>query len=437
MRDISLYIMLLTLAVMAWREPWIGLLGLAVLNIVHPQGSGNGEAGALPVYSILLGITLISAAYAWLRKRLAPVLFWDWRFLVLLMLLGQFTMTTWLGINPWAAWPKLANVGKMFIPLILLTLLIDSREKLRLVLVVVAGSVALVAVKGGFWALITGFRDRVYGAPGSEMAGNNEFAIAVTMAIPLLVLWRDEVTDRALRAALVVTIVLCFGAALSSWSRGAFLSLGAMSLLLIWHYRRKGAPLVFLVVGLVAIGLLFPEGWIARMSGMGQYQSDQSAMGRLEVWQSGWNYLLAHPWLGGGFESWIYISLPKGSRDWHNAYIKMGVEHGFPGLLLWAALLAGTFVSLTRMIRLGKLWRLDWVRRWAAMLRASLMAYAVGAVFLGIAYWELLYWLLTASILATRFALLEQRDLLKAQHDKAQRFGQRSHTVSPLGEQAA
>jgi putative inorganic carbon (HCO3(-)) transporter len=436
MHDVTAYIMLLALAVMAWREPWMGLLGLAMLNVVHPQGAGNGEAAALPAYSILLGITLVSATYAWLRKRLEPVLFWDWRLLVLFLLVGQFALTTWLGVNPWAAWAKLASVGKMFIPLVLMTVLIDSREKLRLLLMVMAGSVALVAVKGGYWALITGFRDRVYGAPGSEMAGNNEFAIAVTMAIPLLFLWRDEANDRALRAILVAAIVLCFGAALSSWSRGGFLSLSAMSLLLIWHYRRKRAPLVLLILGLAAIALLFPEGWIARMTGMGQYQTDESAVGRLEVWQNGWKYMLAHPWLGGGFESWIFVSLREGMRDWHNAYIKMGVEHGFPGLLLWLALLAGTYVSLTRMITRAKLWRLDWAQRWAAMLRASLVAYGVGAVFLGIAYWELLYWLLMASALATRFAVREQRSLLGAQRDKGQGFDQRRHMALALGEQA-
>ncbi|HYP69189.1 MAG TPA: putative O-glycosylation ligase, exosortase A system-associated [Thiobacillaceae bacterium] len=422
MQDISSLIMLLAMAGMTWREPWMGLLGLGVLNIVHPQGVGDGQGG-IPAYSILLGITLVSAFYAWSRKRLELELFWDWRFAVLLMLLGQFAITTWSGMNPWAAWPKLADVGKMFVPLMLMIVLIDNSEKLRLLLIVIAGSVALVAVKGGFWAFITGFQDRVYGAPGSEMAGNNEFAIAVAMTIPLLLLWRDEISDRALRAVLAVAIVLCFGSALSSWSRGAFLSLGAMSLLLIWHYRRKTAPLIILVTGLVAIGLLFPEGWLERMTGMGHYQADESAMGRLEVWQSGWNYLLAHPWLGGGFESWIYVSLPNGSRDWHSAYIKMGAEHGFPGLLLWGALLAGTILSLTRMGRLGKRWRLDWVQRWAAMLRASLMAYAVGAIFLGIAYWELFYWLLVASVLATRFAIQEQRWLLRAQCDKGKGFG--------------
>ncbi len=423
MSDISSLIMLIAMAAMTLREPWMGLLGLSVLNIIHPQGAGNGEGG-IPAYSILLGITLVSSFYAWSRKRVEPSLFWDWRFAVLLMLLGQFTLTTWSGINPWAAWPKLANVGKMFVPLMLMPVLIDSKEKLRLLLVVIAGSVALVAVKGGFWALITGFQDRVYGAPGSEMAGNNEFAIAVTMTIPLLFLWREEASDRTLRAVLAMATVLCFGAALSSWSRGALLSLGAMSLLLIWHYRRKSAPLIILIAGLVAIGLLFPEGWFARMTGMGHYQSDESAMARLEVWQSGWNYLLTHPWLGGGFESWIYVSLPKGSRDWHNAYIKMGVEHGFPGLLLWGALLAGTILSLTRMGWLGKRWHLDWVQAWAAMLRASLIAYAVGAIFLGITYWELSYWLLMASLLARHFAIREQRDLLKARRDKGRGFGQ-------------
>jgi O-antigen ligase len=208
-----------------------------------------------------------------------------------------------------------------------------------------------------------------------------------------------------------------------------------MSLLLIWHYRHKRTPLIFLVVGVVAIALLFPEGWIARMAGIGQYHADGSAKGRLEVWQSGWNYMLSHPWLGGGFESWIYVSLPEGSRDWHNAYIKMGVEHGFPGLLLWVALLTGSFISLTRMVWLGKLWRLDWVRRWAAMLRASLTAYAVGAVFLGIAYWELLYWLLMASVLLKRFAIREHQNLLGAQRTKARSLGQRNRTELTLGEQ--
>ena len=421
MRDASLYIMLLALAGIAMYQPWMGLLGLAVLNIVHPQGGRSAEAGVLPAYSILLGVTLISTLLARLRGRLEFALLWDWRFAVLILLLLQFCITTLFGINPWAAWPRLLEVGKMFVPLVLMALLIDSREKLRVLLLVIAGSIALVAVKGGFWALITGFRDRVYGAPGSEMAGNNEFAIAVSMAIPLLLLWREEISDRRLRAALFLVTVLCFGAALSSWSRGAFLSLGAMSLLLIWQHRRKNAPLILSVVAIVAVGTMFPEGWLARMTGMGQYQTDESAMGRLEVWRSGWNYLLVHPWLGGGFDSWIYVSLPKGSRDWHNAYIKMGVEHGFPGLLLWGMLLAGTFLDLTRMGGSGKRRRSDWVQRWAAMLRASLTAYAAGAMFLGIVYWELFYWLLMACILTTHFRRQDHRSVRTAQRGEGPR----------------
>jgi len=88
-------------------------------------------------------------------------------------------------------------------------------------------------------------------------------------------------------------------------------------------------------------------------------------------------------------------------------------EHGFVGLGLWLALLYGTLLSLTRLPRLTRnLPGMEWVANYSYMLRASLVAYAVGSLFLGITYWDLMYHLVFISVLVKKLALedLAQRD---------------------------
>ena len=63
----------------------------------------------------------------------------------------------------------------------------------------IAASFALVTIKGGYWAVMTGFADRVYGPPNSQYYDNNLFAIAVIMNIPLLVLWLRETRTKPMR----------------------------------------------------------------------------------------------------------------------------------------------------------------------------------------------------------------------------------------------
>jgi hypothetical protein len=86
----------------------------------------------------------------------------------------------------------------------------------------------------------------------------------------------------------------------------------------------------------------------------------------------------------------------------------MVAEHGFVGLFLWLSLLFGTMLSLTRLPRLAKgIPEMAWVTNYATMLRASLAAYAAGALFLGITYWDLLYHLVFIAVLVKKFALAE------------------------------
>jgi len=411
-RDLAILLILCGLAALAWWRPWLGVLGLAVLATMHPQGYASGFMASFPVYMTLFVVVAIAAAREFWRQRTLPPLFFDWRLLLILLLWGQFVLSTTQALNPWAAWPKMWEVAKLLPPLALTLLLIDSREKLRILNLTMALAVSAVVLKGGYWAVINGFQDRVYGPPGSQYGDNNEFAVATAMIIPLLVLWYREVEHRGVRLFLVLLIALSFAAALSSWSRGGLLSLAVVALLLVWHSRRKwlALPLLGLFAALMFVSL--PEEWFARMAALGAGQLDASAENRIEVWRLGWAHALERPWFGGGFQGWVYLSLPTGAPlDWHSAYIEIAAEHGLLGLGLWLLLLFGSMAALTRLIWRAQRWKLPWLGPHAAMLRASLAAYVVGSAFLGIAYWELLYLFVISAILLQRFAYQSRQRL--------------------------
>jgi putative inorganic carbon (HCO3(-)) transporter len=411
MRDLSILVMLLTLAWLAWRKPWTGVVGLALLGAMHPQSYGGEWAMRLPVYKVLFVVTCLAAALEFRRLRQWPTLRFDWRLVVLGLLFADFVLSTWYAMLPDTARGRLFEVSMLLPPILLALILLDTRDKLFAAVVATAAGVALVALKGGWWAIITGFSDRVYGPQSSQIGGNNEFAVALAMIIPLLVFWRRQVADRILRAVLAIAIGLCYVAALTSWSRGGLLALVAMSVLLVWHSRHKTLALLLFAAGVVLVLGVMSEKWQARMETIASYQSDQSFQGRLDSWKKGLAYVERDPWTGSGFDGWRVLTAVErkadriSERDWHSAYVEMLAEHGVPGFALWILLLAGTLVELTRMVACGRRTGDPWLADCGAMLRAALVAYLVGALTLGIATWELLFQLLAYALVAKVHAM--------------------------------
>jgi probable O-glycosylation ligase (exosortase A-associated) len=135
------------------------------------------------------------------------------------------------------------------------------------------------------------------------------------------------------------------------------------------------------------------------------YQEDQSAQGRINAWHFAFN-LARDRLFGGGFRTFtpdlfaVYAPNPSDIHDAHSIYFEVMAEQGFPGLLIFLAILFG---SLWRMERLRKWFRKDPERRWirdlAEMLQYCLVAYMLGGAFLGLAYFDLFYYLVISAIL--------------------------------------
>jgi len=146
----------------------------------------------------------------------------------------------------------------------------------------------------------------------------------------------------------------------------------------------------------------FPETWLARMHDVVAYGQDASAQGRLDVWRVGIRHALAFPMTGVGLDGWHYAVV---TMDWHNSYVEMMAEHGFIAFGLWCLLLFGSIISLMRLARVGtRSPDLAWLRNYSQMLGASLIAYAIGSMFLGISYWDILYHIVVIAVLLSEIA---------------------------------
>lgn len=404
MRDYALLLIFVALGAAAWWRSWVGVLVLAVLGFFHPQGYAVGFMREFPIYQVMFFVVLASLAKE-IVVGYRPRAYFDWRFVALALLWAWFVVTTANSINPWAAWPKLWAVAKILPPVVLVALLIDSRQKLFYLLFTIALSIALVTVKGGYWAIMTGFHDRVYGPPGSQYGDNNEFAVAMVMSIPLLILVWREARSAGMKLAVLVVLALSYAAIISTWSRGGLLGLAVVTALIALQSRRSLAIVAYVLVVATIVASMLPEAWFARMETMLAFQDEGSAQSRLGAWRLGLELVKDRPVFGGGFQGWIYATLPMGgSMDWHSAYIEILSEHGIVGGVLWGLLLVGTIGSLFWSGALRAPATMHWVGDYAMAIRTALLGFLVGAAFLGIAYWELIYWLVAASAVLVRLA---------------------------------
>jgi probable O-glycosylation ligase (exosortase A-associated) len=223
----------------------------------------------------------------------------------------------------------------------------------------------------------------------------------------------------------MAAIPLIMAAALSSWSRGALMTLGVTVVVLMWHSKRKYLAIPLLAIGVVLATGQLPEEWFGRMHTIETYEEDSSAQSRLTTWSDGYRYALAHPLLGAGFEGWKYVTI----SDWHSSYIEIMAEHGFIAFFLWLSLLFGTMISLTRLpVLTRKFPEMAWVKDYCYMLRASLIAYSVGTIFLGLSYWDIFYHIVFISVLVKKFAMKELAERKDSEKKKNSGYLGQSYT---------
>lgn len=350
----------------------------------------------------LVGATTIVAYLIHRESKRLPMYFAT---VVWLLFVVWANITTVFALNDAIAmeeWERFIKIQLMaFLTLAMLT----SAKRIDLLVWVIVLSIGFYGVKGGLFTLRTGGNHLLWGPPGSFIRGNNEIAFAILVTLPLIRYLQLHNSNRAMRNALGICLLLCMIAVLGSYSRGAFLTIIAILAFLCIKSRRRW--LFGGVAVLVAIaGIAFmPADWGARMETIQDYDEDASAMGRINAWQFAINLANDRPLLGGGFRTFtpdlftIYAPDPRSFHDAHSIYFEILAEHGYVGFTLFIMLGFAIWRCNSTVIAHARE-NLDIQPRGdlAAMLQVSLVGYGVGGAFLGLAYFDLLYHLVAISI---------------------------------------
>lgn len=394
MRDLLIVGMVLAGSLAALKRPWIGVMVWTWLSIMNPHRYSWGFAFNAPLAAISVASIVIGLLFT--RERESP--FKGGAATVLALFMFWITLSWLFGFDPagdYEQWTKVMKIMGMI--LVALALLYSKRHIFALAWVC-AISLGLLGAKGGVFTLMTGGSNHVYGPPGSFIADNNAFALALVMTIPLLRFLHLQVSGSKLRLLLLVMMGLLAAAALGSQSRGGLLGIVAMALFLWWRggNRAVGGILILLVgIGLAAF---MPDQWGARMGTIESYNEDQSALGRLAAWSVGWGVALHH-FFGVGFNAarpelfMLYSSYPNvGTPVAHSIYFQVLGHHGFVGLALFLLLWLITWRTAAAIRReAAEVPQARWCVDLANMCQVSLVGYAVGGAFLNLAYFDLPY----------------------------------------------
>ncbi len=408
LRDVVLLAVLVGLVPVSLARPWIGVLAWSWIAYMAPHKLSWGFGQSLPVAMLIGGATLAGLLFTKDRKPIP----WVTGTVLLLLFSIHITFTTMVGYVPELSWGKwnwvIKSLGITFITM----KLFQDRTRLRWLYMVMALSLGFYGLKGSIWVLRTGGDNRVWGPDGTFFGDNNTLGLALCMALPLLLYLSREEPRRWLKWILRATFAGSCIAILFTYSRGAFLGLAVVMAVLIWRSPwRLRFGMVVLVVALIGAPLVPAHLW-ERIQSISQQEEvetrDTSAAGRLEAWQTAWNIALVRPVTGGGFRvlwnSDVWLNYHEGSflavRDAHSLYFEVLSEHGFLGLALYLAVVVNTLLTLGRVCRR---WRAHaehgYLSRYAEMIQLALYPYLVAGAFLGVAYFDLYFHLVSTSIL--------------------------------------
>jgi len=410
MRDIFVTVVIFGALPFALARPHIGVLLWTWVSFMNPHRLCWGFALDFPFAMIIAIVTLVSILISREPKKIP----WTRETVILLIFVLWMLITTIFSVYPFLAWPQLEKVVKIQLMVYVTMMVMQSKERLNLLVWVMALSLAFYGVKGGIFTILTGGVYRVRGPDDTFIGGNNEIGLALIMTIPLLRYLQMIATRLWVRHAITAAILLCALAAIGTLSRGAMLGMAAMGVFFWLKSRGKLFTGLVTAVAAALILMIMPQQWYDRMATIENYQQDASAEGRINAWKMAFNLARDRP-LGGGFNSFqpgmfaAYAPDPQNVHDSHSIYFEVLGEHGFFGLALF--LLLGLMVWRTSSWIIKRA-RGDPENRWAAdlaaMVQVSLVGYASAGAFLGLANFDLYYTLIAVVVLCKTVLVARQ-----------------------------
>ena len=407
MRDFIILAIILGSVPFCFQRPFFGVLMWTWIAYFSPHRyAWSSTVYYFPVAMVVAIPTLLGMLFA--RKmnrniltRESGLILADWLWMgVTLVVAAQVPLFAGHisdGIN------TLLQITKILVMTFVTMLLVNSKSRLRQLVLVMAFSLGMRAVWVSIFGIQTGGEFRVYGPHDTFLADNNDFALGLNMMLPLLYFMISGEKKKWIRYGLWLSFLGSIFSVILTYSRGGLLGLGVVLLMIAFMSRYRIVALAG-IAAVVFMTLSFaPQQWTDRMDKAAHGDIDSSAEQRLIGWRTGWNMVMDYPITGGGLDAYPDVvvfrhyqpeEMPGGraSEGPHSIYFQVLGEQGFVGLALFVALLASCILSLHQLRRQAKrISRSHWIIPYTRMFEVSLAAFMVSGAFLGRAYFDLWY----------------------------------------------
>jgi putative inorganic carbon (hco3(-)) transporter len=429
MRDFLVLAIILGAAPVCLFNPYFGVLMWYWVTYFNPHRFTWGIAYDFPVAAVIAGPTLVGTLFAKKSIRSLAV-----RETVLLLLLWAWYSFTYIhaqsvplfaGNMPDADY-EIGHISKILLFTVVMILLVNTKERLRGVVLVTAGSLGLLAVKGALFGLRTSGESRVWGPPDSFLSDNNAFGLALNMCLPLLFFLAAQEKRKWLRVAMWITFASTILVILLTYSRGALLGLAVVITALMLKSRHKIVGAFFMMVVAFFVLSFAPDAWMQRMGRFFSGDLDESAQQRLVSWGTSWNFAHDYPLTGGSFDVLPNVQvfqryqprpLPLGflSSGPHSIYFQLLADQGFPGLALFLLLIGSCYWSLWRVrVSARSVPSANYLVPYTHMVEVSILGFMVSGAFLGFVYLDVIYQMIGLVVVLKVLLRNERRNYVEA-----------------------
>jgi putative inorganic carbon (hco3(-)) transporter len=376
-----------------------------------------------------LNLSYFAGAYLLLRTVLAgtPIRLTT-RSSLLFLYLAWALLSTTQGLNYDYSMPYWQEFAKAVIISYLITILVQTTADLRFVLMVITFSLGFEAVKQGWLQLLLNPGE----ANGNRipfLGDNNLVAVGMAMLLPVIAALAATSTGWLKRLFQFMSVGVLYRA-VSTYSRGGLLALGALGGMHLWRSPNKLRTVAAFVVLLAVVVPVLPQAYWDRMATIAAPadERDASQTGRLHFWQVASAMASDHPILGIGhrgyeaaYDTYDWSQGEQGRRRAvHSAWFGVLAEAGYPGLLIYVAIVVSSFFACRRVRKSAARGEVpDELGAYARALETGLVAFIIGGSFVSFQYCEMLwhYFGLTMALerVAVR-AVAEARARLETPH---------------------
>jgi len=347
--------------------------------------------GFIPLEKIIGGVALIALivtlASGQSKKKL-PL-----EFKVLLVLFGHLALTI-----PFAFWRTGAFVtvfekfSKAVVVAFLVTLLVERFDLLRKLLWVQAASLVLTTISS--IAIHHTQQGRLIGALGGIFENPNDLAINISINWPLCMAFLLAARGMARKIVWSVGVLAMLLGVVLTYSRSGLLAMVVAVVICLWEFGVKGRRFYLIgaagLLGVVGLGVIVATPrYLTRVASIFQGNIEGSGdhgslAARRQLLIDSLEEAIHNPVFGIGPGNFGAATLTW--RVTHNTYTEFAAEGGFPALFLFLAIMYLAARNLRR-IRVLPAYREDpEIRLFTQALWASLIAFAVGALFASFEY---------------------------------------------------